>query len=218
MATITDYASLVTAVTEYLARDQDTTLIARIPTFIQLFEAKINRTLLHPLMETRSTTTIDTTSDEPEFISLPSDFQTMRRVRLSSVTGKPRLDFKTQTQLDDYRYSIENVTDQPVYFTIMGDEMELAPTPNDDYTLEMVYRANIPALTSSNTANWLLLLAPDLYLYGALLEAAPYLQNDERIGTWAAGLSTGLDQINSHGFRQSFDSGPSAISLPGVTP
>lgn len=218
MTTITDYASLVTTVTEYLARDQDMTLIARIPTFIQLFEAKMNRTLLHPLMETRSTTTVDTGSNEPEFISLPSDFQTMRRVRLSSVTGKPRLDFKTQTQLDDYRYSIDNVTEQPVYFTIMGNEMELAPTPNEDYTLEMVYRAKIPALGASNTSNWLLLLAPDLYLYGALLESAPYIKEDARLQTWGLGLSTALEDLNNHGFRQSFDSGPGAISLPGVTP
>jgi hypothetical protein len=79
MATITTYATLVTAVTEYLARDQDTTLIARIPTFIQLFEAKMNRSLFVRQMEARSTTTIDTTSTEPEMISLPSDFQSMRR-------------------------------------------------------------------------------------------------------------------------------------------
>jgi hypothetical protein len=105
MATITTYATLVTAVTEYLARDQDTTLIARIPTFIQLFEAKMNRSLFVRQMEARSTTTIDTTSTEPEMISLPSDFQSMRRVRLSSVSGKPHLDFKSGTQLDEYRSS-----------------------------------------------------------------------------------------------------------------
>lgn len=216
--TISTYAGLVAAVTEYLARDQDTTLIARIPDFITLAEAKINRVLLHPGMEIRSTTTVDTGSTEPEFISLPSDFQTMRRVRLSGVTGKPRLQFMSGTQLDDYRYSTDNVTGQPVYFTIMGMEMELAPTPNEDYTLEMVYRANIPALTSSNTTNWLLTLAPDLYLYGTLLESAPYMKEDERIATWALGFKTALDDLNTHGERQAANAGPSSISLPGITP
>lgn len=218
MATITDYDSLVTAATEYLARDQDTTLIARIPTFIQLGEAKLNRVLLHPSMETRSTTTVDTGSDEPEFISLPSDFQSMRRVRLSSVTGKPRLSFMSQTQIDDYRYSIDNVSDQPIYFAITGNELELAPTPNEDYTIEMVYRANIPALSASNTTNWLLTLAPDLYLYATLLESAPYMKDDGRIAVWGMAFQTVLDQLNTHGMRQSFDSGPSTVSLPGVTP
>jgi hypothetical protein len=215
---INTYATLVSAVTEYLARDQDATLVARIPDFISLAEAKFNRVLLHPKMEVRSTATVDTGSTDPEFISLPSDFQTMRRIRLSGVTGKPRLQFMSQTQLEDYRYSIDNVTDQPVYFAIVGDELELAPTPNEDYTLEMVYRANIPALTSSNTTNWLLTLAPDLYLYGTLLESAPYMKEDERIGVWSAGVQTAIDQLNSHGERQSANSGPSDITLPGVVP
>lgn len=215
---INTYATLVSAATEYLGRDQDATLIARIPDFITLSEAKFNRTLNHPKMETRSTTSVNTSSTSPEFITLPTDFQTMRSVRLSSVTGKPRLAFATKTQLDDYRYKIDNVSDQPVYFAIVGTEMELAPTPGENYTLEMVYRANLSALTASNTTNWLLTLAPDLYLYAALMEATPYLKHDERIAVWSSGMQTALEQLNMHGARQSFDSGPSEIWLPGVTP
>lgn len=215
---ISTYAGLVSAVTEWLARDQDTTLIARIPDFITLAEAKLNRTLQHPRMEKRSTASVNTSNSEPEFVSLPSDFQSMRRVRLSGVTGKPRLEFMAQSQLEDYRYSIDNVTDQPVYFTIVGDELELAPTPNENYTLEMVYRANLAALSADNQTNWLVTLAPDLYLYGALLESAAYMEQDERVGLWAAAFTSALDQINVHGNRQSFDAGPSTIWLPGVTP
>lgn len=215
---INTYATLVSAATEWLGRDQDATLIARIPDFITLAEAKFNRRLNHPKMESRSTSAVDTTSTAPEFITLPTDFQTMRSVRLSGVTGKPRLAFMTKTQLDDYRYSIDNVSDRPVYFAIVGTEMELAPTPGENYALEMVYRANISALTSGNTTNWLLTLAPDLYMYAALMEAAPYMDNDERIPVWASGMQSALDDLNLHGARQTYDSGPSSISLPGVTP
>ena len=157
-------------------------------------------------------------SDEPEFISLPDDFQSMRRVRLSSVTGKPRLEFMSQTQIEDYRYRIDDIPRQPCHFSIVGTEMELAPTPNDSYTLEMVYRANIPALTPDNPTNWLLSLAPDVYVYGALLETAPYTKNDARIPVWAGALSQVVDQLNTHGERLSVNPGPSSISLPGVTP
>lgn len=217
MTIITDYTSLQAAAIEYLARDQDTTLAARVPTLIQFFEAKMNRSLFVPQMEQRSTTAVNTASTDPEFISLPSDFQSMRRVRLSGVTGKPRLAFFSQTQIDDYRYSNDNVTGQPVYFTISGSEMELAPTPNENYAIEMVYRKNIPAL-SSNSTNWLLTLAPDLYLYGALMEAAPYMKEDGRIQVWASGYAEALSELNDLGNRQSFDSGPSTVWLPGVTP
>ena len=217
MSTITTYTELQTAVTEYLARDQDATLIARIPTFIQLFEAKMNRSLFVRQMEARATTLTDTADDEPEMISLPSDFQSMRRVRISSVNGKPHLDFKSGTQLDEYRSSIGNVSGQPVYFTIFGDEIELAPTPDAVYTIEMVYRKNIPAL-SSNSTNWLLDLAPDAYLYGALLESAPYIKEDGRIQTWGSGLSNALDSLNNLGLTSTFNAGPMAMRASGVTP
>ncbi len=211
---ITDYTTLKTAVTEYLARDQDTTLIARIPTFIQLFEAKMNRGLFVRQMEERSTTAIDTTDDEPEFISLPGDFQSMRRMRLSSVTGKPHLEFKSGTQLDEYRYQISNASAQPRYFTIIGSEIELCPTPDADYTIEMVYRKNVPAL-ATNDPNWLLTLAPDLYLYGALMESAPYIKEDGRIQTWGAGLASALDGMNKLGIVSAFNAGPLTVRVSG---
>jgi hypothetical protein len=214
---INTYATLVTAVTEWLARE-DATLVARAPDFITLAEAKFNRTLFHPRMETRTTLTVDTGATDPEFLDLPSDFQTMRSARLSGVTGKPRLAFMSQTQLEDYRFSIDDVSDQPVYFSIVGDQMELAPTPNEDYDVEIVYRARIPALTSGNVTNWLLTLAPDLYLYGALLESAPYTKKDDRVPLWASAVQTVMEQLNSLAHQQSFDSGPSSVSLPGITP
>lgn len=215
---ITDFTTLKTVAMEYLARENDATLTARVPTFVQLFEAKMNRMLFVPQMEKRSTASVDTSTDEPEFITLPGDFQSMRTLRLSGVAGKPRLQFMTPTQLEDYRYSIDNVAGQPIYFAVFGTEMELAPTPNEDYALEVIYRSYLPALSDSNTTNWLLTLAPDLYLYGTLLESAPYIKEDGRIQTWAAGVSTALNDLNNLGARQSFDSGPSTVSLPGVTP
>lgn len=212
MALITTYTLLQAAVTEYLARDQDATLIARIPTFIQLAEAKFNRELFVRQMEQRSTALTDTASSEPEYISLPSDFQSMRRVRLSSVTGKPALEFKSGIQLDEYRYSTSNVTGQPRYFTIFGDEIELAPTPDAAYTVEMIYRKNIPAL-SSNATNWLLDLAPDVYLYGALLGSAPYIKEDGRIQTWGLGFTTALDGLNRLGLTSTFNAGPMTVRV-----
>jgi hypothetical protein len=211
---ISTYTELQTAAANWLARDD---LTLRIPEFITLAEAKFNRVLLHPRMETRATLTVDTLLASPEFLDLPTDFQTMRMVRLPDETGKPRLQFQTQTQMDDYRYSTDNVTGTPVYFTIVGDQIELAPTPNEDIDIEVLYRGNIPAL-ASNSTNWLLTLAPDLYLYGTLLEASPYIQNDARLSVWGTAVATVIDQLNIHGERQSFDSGPTTISLPGICP
>jgi hypothetical protein len=214
MTQIVDYASLQSAVTEYLARDQDVTLIARIPTFIQLSEAKFNRQLFVRQMEQRATALSDPASSEPEFISLPADFQSMRRVRLSNVAGKPSLSLKSGTQLDEYRFGISDVAGQPRYFTVFGDEIELAPTPDAAYTVEMVYRRNIPPL-AANDPNWLLTLAPDLYLYGALLESAPYIKEDGRIQTWGLGFSSALNDLNNLGLTSTFNAGPMTVHVSG---
>jgi len=211
---ISSYTELQTAIANWLARDD---LTARIPEFITLSEAKLNRELFVRQMEERSTATVDIGSDEPEFISLPDDFQTMRRMRLSSVTGKPHLLFKSGVQLDEYRTSNADIAGRPLYFTIVGDEIELAPTPDQDYTLEMVYRKNIPAL-ADNTTNWLLTLAPDVYLYGALLEAAPYTKEDERIQTWLTGFASAIDGLNRLSLASTFNAGPMQMRVSGVTP
>lgn len=214
MTEIVDYPSLQTAVTEYLARDQDTTLIARIPSFIQLAEAKFNRQLFVRQMENRAIAVVDLTSSEPEFIALPADFQSMRRVRLSSVTGKPPLEFRSGLQMDEFRFRSADVAAEPRYFTVFGNEIELAPTPDQAYTIEMVYRANIPPLVT-NITNWLLTLAPDLYLYGALLESAPYIKEDARIQTWGLGFTSALNDLNNLGLTSTFNAGPMTVRIAG---
>jgi hypothetical protein len=211
---ITNYAQLQTAVANWLARDD---LTDRIPEFIVLAEAKFNRDLRSNLMEKRSQATISLSNDEPEFVTLPSDFQSMRRIRLSGVQGKPHLRFLNGTQLDEYRYGRDNVPGQPRYFTIIGDEIELCPTPDQEYTLEMVYRAKL-GLSDVVTTNWLLSVAPDLYLYGALLESAPYIKEDARIATWSAGFNYALESVNRLAADQAYGPAPVAMSVTGPTP
>lgn len=217
MTLIVDYASLQTAVIEYLARDQDTFLIGRVPSFIQMSEAKFNRTVFVRQMEARSSTITDPTADEPEFIALPADFQTMRRIRITASTGKADLQFMSGEQLEEFRQRRGDVAAQPEYFSIFGSEIELAPTPDAVYTLEMIYRANIPPLSTNNT-NWLLTLAPDLYLYGALMESAPYIKEDDRLQTWGSGFKQALDDLNALGLTSTFNAGPVQVRVSGVTP
>jgi len=62
----------------------------------------------------------------------------------------------------------------------------VAPTPDLAYPAEMVYYQQPPLLDNTNTTNWITQYAPNLLLYSALLECAPFLKNDERIATWQA--------------------------------
>lgn len=213
MSLIVDTPSLQAAIVEYLARDQDTTLIARVPSFIQLFEAKMNRNLFVRQMETRAQAITDPAlTIEPEFVALPSDFQTMRRIRMTSDTRKTPLEYITPTQMDEFRAQRADTEGRPRFFTIFGNEIELFPTPGIAVTLEMIYRANLPSL-NSNASNWLLTLAPDAYLYGSLMESAPYIKEDNRIAVWGAGVTSALSDLNALGNMSTFNAGPLQVRV-----
>jgi hypothetical protein len=193
-----------------------TDITAQVPTFIRLFEAKANRGLLCRQMETRAITTVDISSTEPEFLALPNDFQTMRRVRLvgAAFPAKPRLRFATGAQIDDLRAKGPDVG-QPIWFALFGNEMELCPTPNAVIQVEMVYRVYLSPLSPAAQTNWLMALAPDAYLYGALMEAAPYLHDDERISVWSAGVQAAIGSLNDLSDQALFNAGPLTMRRKG---
>lgn len=75
--------------------------------------------------------------------------------------------------------------DEPVFYADYDYEHWLVvPTPDDDYPWEIVFYQLLPLLDDANQTNWLTDYAPQLLLYGALLEATPFLKNDERIPVW----------------------------------
>lgn len=211
---ISNYSELTTAVANWIVRSD---LTDRIPEFIALCEAKLNRELDCRQMEQRSITNVDTASDEPEYVTLPDDLQLLRRITLSGVSGQPTLECLSPVQFNDIRYSqIGDGAAQPQYFTLIGDEIELLPVPDQDYELEIVYRKNISALSDSNPTNWLLTFAPDAYLYGTLREAAVFMQEDERISLWAQGYVAAVEAINGLSRKASFNSPPVAMRLMSV--
>ena len=84
---------------------------------------------------------------------------------------------------------------KPLFYTMIGTEIQVYPVPSGDYTAEMVYYSKIPSLSDSETTNWLLTLAPDIYLYGALMQSAPYLQDDNRLSVWNALYQKKIEDI-----------------------
>jgi hypothetical protein len=76
-------------------------------------------------------------------------------------------------------------TDQPLFYSDYDYSHWLfAPTPDADYPFEVLYYELPPLLDDAVQTNWLTEFAPQLLLYGALLEATPFLKNDERIPVW----------------------------------
>jgi len=77
------------------------------------------------------------------------------------------------------------LTDEPIFYSDYDYEHWLiAPTPNQDYPFEILYYELPPLLDDAVQSNWITEYAPQLLLYGTLLEATPFLKNDERIPVW----------------------------------
>jgi hypothetical protein len=60
----------------------------------------------------------------------------------------------------------------------------VAPTPAAAYDFEVLYYERVQPLDSSNQTNWFTIYAPQALLYGSLLQAMPFLKNDERVPMW----------------------------------
>jgi hypothetical protein len=81
----------------------------------------------------------------------------------------------------------------------------IAPTPVAASTLEIIYYEMPRLLDDDSQTNWLTDYAPNVLLYAALLEATPFLKNDERIGTWQAMYSAAAEALNGEDMKKVLD-------------
>ena len=170
---------------------QDLTSV--IPNWISLAEATFNRLIRHRKMLCRATATLDA-----QFTALPADFLEAKNVQLntSPVTS---LEFVTMEYADKLRQSYVTAS-TPIYYTLVGDTLEVVPTPSDDQTIELVYYKKITPL-ASGSGNWLLTWHPDLYFYASLQHSAPYLKDDSRLEVWSSITANLIEQINQESDR-----------------
>ena len=173
---ITNYSELKTAISSWLDRSD---LDSVIPDFIALAEARHRRDFKLRRMETRVTAN---TISGTEYYSLPDNFVAMRNIQLNT-DPKTALEYLTPEQMD--RVNAGSSTGKPKAYSIIGNNIQLRPIPDSVYQIEMLYFKYFTALSDSNTTNDMLTFHPDAYLYGALVEAEPYLQNDKRIQVWS---------------------------------
>lgn len=183
---ISNYSELQSTAASWLDR---TDLTSAIVDFITLAEAQFNRSIRHRKMVTRSTASIDS-----RYSATPADWlQTVQFIL--DTNPVTTLEYVTNEALNKKR-SESSAVGKPLSFTHVGTEIETYPAADSTYTGELVYYAKIPALSDSNTTNWLLTLSPDLYLYGVLVQSAPYLRDDERVALWLTRYNTMVEDMN----------------------
>ncbi len=192
------YAELKTAIANYLNRSD---LTSDIDTFIDNVEAELNRRLRTKDMIKRATATADS-----QYLSVPTDWIEAINVEITSNDFSPLFQQSIES-LDVYRKANNNSTGQPVYFAMVDDSIELAPTPDVEYTLQLTYYAKISALSDSNTSNFVSVSHPDVYLYGALKHASIFLMEDDRIPMFTQQFEKALEEMRLEEEKAAFGKG-----------
>lgn len=195
---LASYSNLKASLADWLNRDD---LTSTIPDFISLAEAQIERRLPTQKMVKRATATIDT-----PFSALPADFLSAKSLVLTSTSPVQPLEFLTEDELDAKKQVFRS-SGKPRYFALVGGQIEVLPAPDTGYTAELTYVATLAKLSDANTSNWVLERHPDVYLYGSLLQAAPYLRDDERVGLWTPLYAQAIEDMILQNERAAFSQG-----------
>lgn len=202
---LTTYNDLKLAAANWLNRED---LVGVIPDFITLAETRMNDRLRVAPMETTATTFLIGGS-----VALPADFLEPRRIFSNAEGGfATALTPLSPTQAGDtYPTGAAGV---PVHYVIYGDTLATFPNGGNGQ-VTMTYYAKLPPLAAYGT-NWLLTRNPNIYLYGSLVEAAPYLGDDGRLETWASLFASACDALQAADQRSRYASSVSRVK--GETP
>ena len=180
------YAELQTAVANWLDRDD---LTDRIPEFIALAESRFNRLLRLRSMEAKYTA--NTVAGQRN-LALPANYIQMRNFQVNS-NPLTTLSYVTPEIYD--RLWGGSTSGIPKFYTILANEVSFGPIPATVMEVEMLFYEKFDNLSVTTTTNTLLTDSPDVYLYGSMMEAEPFIMNDERVALWATSLSKAISEL-----------------------
>lgn len=184
---ISDYATLKTAISSYLHRSD---LNANIPDFVQMAEWRIARDVrITPLINV-STASLNTSLNS---ISMPSGFLEMVDVTIQS--NNKELFYVPPDHIDRVLGNGPS-SGTPWLYTLRGASVIVAPPTSATITLNLSFYKKEDSLNDTSASSWFTTNAPDLLLYASLLEASPYLINDERIPVWSQFYEKAVDRVN----------------------
>jgi hypothetical protein len=184
-----NYDDLKFTVAKTLNRNDLTTAI---PGFIVLAEAEIRRVVRRKVLRETITLTEEATA-------LPTTCAVLRSVfpRTSEATLDLPLNIGTPEQFAFERARSGGIAGRPTRGFVTDNILVVTPSPIDDFDVEIHFFEKLVPLSANNATNSVLAEAPDIYYFGTLLQAAPYLKNDERVELWRTALDRAVDQLNS---------------------
>lgn len=198
---LANYADLQTAVANWLNRAD---LTAYIPDLITLAESRIYKDLRVSAMEANLSATIS-----GGVIAIPAGYLEMKYAYVNSSTAAPLIR-KTAAWIYEY-YQTRAADREPQFYASDQGNFIFGPYPDSTYTINGTYYQKLPALSTSST-NWFMTNHPGLFLFGTLLEAEPFLKNDNRLAIWQAKYNEIRDAIALTEKRERFSGSSLSIT------
>lgn len=192
------YTDLFKWLDRYLKRSD---LVDLYPLWVDMTSKRIDSALRLPEQEYRTITI-----PKAQFIELPNDFIEMRHLEVN-YKGGSMVEYVTAGQLDQMRAKY-GTSGHLRWFTIMDNQIELLPVPDDDseQVLTMFYYARLPAYQQESDTNKVLSAYPQLYLYGCLIEAAAFREHDKDAATYSQLYQGFADPLNDRAQAGRFSS------------
>ena len=203
------YTELQASIADWLDR---TDLTSVIPDFIALFEANANTEAAIRTLFNRTSTSIPTVANQ-NYISTPTDFLAPESYIYTS-SGNKQVVSPYGTSAALYAAFPSTTGGPPKGLISLNGKLELAPVPDSAYTGTLYYYSKIPAL-ASNSTNWLLTNYPQVYLFGSLLAAEAYLQNDPRLPVWGSMYDNAIQKLQGSTDRNKY-AGPVSVKFDAV--
>lgn len=202
------YSSLIDDVQAYIERGgsvSDKAVFDQIPKLIGLAERRISREL-----KLQGFNAVVTTVLQPGVATYRKPDRWRQTVSINYGAGES---FEVRTPIFTRSYEYvrnywpdQTKTEAPKFYADYNyDHFIFCPTPDKAYPVEIVYEALPDLLSDFNQTNWLTDFAPQLLLYGVLMEAAPFLKNDERIPVWQQFFDRALASINDEDVKKIVD-------------
>jgi len=185
MALVTDYDSLKAHIADTLNRSDLTSVI---PNFIQQFEARAKDDSRLRRLTNRGSFTVST-----DLVQLPSDLYMLESWYHDGSTYFGPIEIVGADQIGALKAQY-GATGVPQFASIVAGRARFAPVPDQAYTTKMTYWQTIASLSGTLTSNWLLDTRPDIYLYGAMVEAHVYLKDPEKEARYEARLQMLIEQ------------------------
>ena len=198
-AVVMTYDSLVNNIQVYIERNDPTT-VAYIPTFIMLAEQTIAAEIkfLGNLTVANSTMVAGNA-----VIEKPARWHKTVSMNITDTSGERQpILLRTYEYLREY-WPNSSSTGLPAYYADYDyTHWLVAPTPANNSTYEVLYYERVQPLDSTNQTNWFTVYAPQALLYGSLLQAMPYLKNDERIPMWQAQYTAIMNSLKAENLQR----------------